>query len=208
MIAIIDYGMGNLRSVEKALAYLGQLSEITDDPKRVLAADHVILPGVGAFRDAMTRLKDTGLADAAREVARLKKPLLGICLGMQLLFEGSEEGGYHEGLGLLPGTVVRFPEMSLKVPHMGWNTLDTRDCVLFDGGLHPYVYFVHSYFMPDVSPEWTAATATYGVPFTAVAQRENVLGAQFHPEKSGEDGLDMLRRFAAWQPKREGERSC
>ncbi len=206
MIAIMDYGMGNLRSVQKAFEYLGYQAEVTDDFDVVLAADHVVLPGVGAFRDAIARLKETGLYEAALEVARRKIPFLGICLGMQLMFEASEENGHYEGLGLLPGTVTRFPEMGLKIPHMGWNTLDTKDCVLFDAGLNPCVYFVHSYLMADISPEWTMATAHYGIPFTAVAQKGTVVAAQFHPEKSGEDGLNMLRRFAAWNPPKD-ERS-
>ncbi len=200
MIAIMDYGMGNLRSVQKAFEYLGYQAEVTDDQDVVLKADHVVLPGVGAFRDAMARLRETGLYEAALEVAKRKIPFLGICLGMQLMFEASEENGHYEGLGLLPGTITRFPEMGLKIPHMGWNTLDTKDCVLFDAGQSPCVYFVHSYLMAGICPEWTAATALYGIPFTAVAQKGTVVAAQFHPEKSGEDGLNMLRRFAAWNP--------
>ena len=207
MIAIMDYGMGNLRSVQKAFEFLGRQAEVTDNPDAVLAADHVVLPGVGAFRDAMARLRETGLYEAALEVARRKIPFLGICLGMQLMYEASEENGYYEGLGLLPGTVTRFPQMGLKIPHMGWNTLDTKDCVLFDAGLHPCVYFVHSYLIADISPQWTVGTAHYGIPFTAVAQKGTVVAAQFHPEKSGDDGLNMLRRFAAWNLNPRDERS-
>ena len=204
MIAIMDYGMGNLRSVQKALEYLGQEAIVTDDPEQALEADRVILPGVGAFRDAMARLKETGLDQAAREIVRRKTPFLGICLGMQLMFEASEENGYYEGLGIFPGTITRFPEMGLKIPHMGWNTLKTRDCALFDGGTAPCVYFVHSYMMADISPDWTVGISEYGIPFTAVAQLGAVAAAQFHPEKSGADGLNMLRRFAAWNPAKEG----
>ncbi len=203
MIAIMDYGMGNLRSVQKAFEFLGVEAQVTEDPEKVLAADHVVLPGVGAFRDAMARLRETGLYEASLEVARRRIPFLGICLGMQLMFESSEENGHYEGLGLFPGVITRFPEMGLKIPHMGWNTLDTRDCVLFDGGKHPCVYFVHSYLMADISPEWTVGTCEYGIPFTAVVQKGTVMAAQFHPEKSGADGLSMLRRFAAWTPSKE-----
>ena len=127
--------------------------------------------------------------------------MLGICLGMQMMFEHSEENGFYDGLGLFPGTVRHFEEHGLKIPHMGWNSLDTRACPLFDEGQHPYVYFVHSYCMPEVSPEWTAATCTYGQTFTAAICRENVMATQFHPEKSGEAGLTMLRRFAEYQGK-------
>lgn len=198
MIAVMDYGMGNLRSVQKALEYMGQEAVITDDPDLVVSADRVILPGVGAFRDAMARLKDTGLDKAALEVVKRNTPMLGICLGMQLLFEASEENGTYEGLGLLPGTITRFPDMGLKIPHMGWNTLKTRDCALFSADESPCVYFVHSYIMADISPDWSVGICHYGIPFTAAVQKGNVMAAQFHPEKSGADGLGMLRRFAAF----------
>ncbi len=125
-------------------------------------------------------------------------PMLGICLGMQLLFEASEENGTYEGLGLLPGTITRFPDMGLKIPHMGWNTLKTRDCALFSADESPCVYFVHSYIMADISPDWSVGICHYGIPFTAAVQKGNVMAAQFHPEKSGADGLGMLRRFAAF----------
>ena len=201
MIAIIDYGMGNLRSVQKAFESLGFEARITDDAETILAADHVVLPGVGAFHDAMARLTETGLDSVVKTAAARGTPLLGICLGMQLMFEHSEENGFWDGLGLFPGTVTRFPAMGLKVPHMGWNQLKTRDCVLFDKGDDPCVYFVHSYCMADISDEWTAATCDYGMPFTAVISRGNVMATQFHPEKSGDAGLKMLRRFAEWEAK-------
>ena len=201
MIAIIDYGMGNLRSVQKAFESLGFEARITDDAETILAADHVVLPGVGAFHDAMARLTETGLDNVVKAAAGRGTPLLGICLGMQLMFEHSEENGFWDGLGLFPGTVTRFPAMGLKVPHMGWNQLETRDCVLFDKGDDPCVYFVHSYCMADISDEWTAATCDYGMPFTAVISRGNVMATQFHPEKSGDAGLKMLRRFAEWEAK-------
>ena len=201
MIAIIDYGMGNLRSVQKAFESLGFEARITDDAATILAADHVVLPGVGAFHDAMARLRETGLDSVVKAAAGRGTPLLGICLGMQLMFEHSEENGFWDGLGLFPGTVTRFPAMGLKVPHMGWNQLETRNCVLFDKGDDPCVYFVHSYCMADISDEWTAATCDYGMPFTAVISRGNVMATQFHPEKSGDAGLRMLRRFAEWEAK-------
>lgn len=204
MIAIIDYGMGNLRSVQKALEYLGAPCRITDDPTAVHQADHLILPGVGAFADAMTLLRQKALDKAVLSAADAGKPILGICLGMQMLFAHSEENGHYDGLGLFPGTITRFADAGLKIPHMGWNTLDTRSCVLFDGGTHPCVYFVHSYCMADVSPEWTTATCTYGQTFTAAIARGSVMATQFHPEKSGAVGLEMLRRFAAWK----GDVSC
>lgn len=199
MIAIIDYDMGNLRSVQKAFEYLGKEAVITDRPDTIAAASHVVLPGVGAFEDAMARLRATGLDQALLEAARAGKPLLGICLGMQMMFEASEENGHFAGLGLFPGTITRFEDQGLKIPHMGWNTLRTRACPLFDAGEDPCVYFVHSYCMADVNDEWTAATCEYGQTFTAAICRGNVMATQFHPEKSGEAGLKMLRRFAEWR---------
>ena len=199
MIAIIDYGMGNLRSVQKAFEFLGFEAQITDDPAAIAAADHVVLPGVGAFCDAMAELRETGLDRAVIDTARSGKPLLGICLGMQMLFEHSQENGFYDGLGLLPGTITKFEDRGLKIPHMGWNTLTTRDCPLFDEGDDPCVYFVHSYCMADVSDDFTAATCDYGQTFTAAVCKGNVMATQFHPEKSGEAGLNMLRRFAEWK---------
>lgn len=199
MIAIIDYGMGNLRSVQKAFEFLGHEAVITDDPGAIGRAEKVILPGVGAFEDAMRRLRQTGLGQALLEAAASGKPVLGICLGMQMMFEHSEENGHFDGLGLFPGTITRLEDHGLKIPHMGWNTLQTRDCPLFDAGDDPCVYFVHSYCMADVSDEWTAATCTYGQTFTAAICRGNVMATQFHPEKSGEAGLRMLKRFAEWK---------
>ena len=208
MIAIIDYGMGNLRSVQKALESLGQTAVITDDPATLESATHVILPGVGAFGDAMARLEETGLDRVIKRLAAQDKPLLGICLGMQLLFESSTEGGYHAGLGLIPSKIVRFPaDMGLKVPHMGWNNLAPRaGSVLFkNAGDAPYVYFVHSYYAAEVSEAWTAATCTYGVTFTAAVQRGNVFGTQYHPEKSSAAGLQMLRNFIEYK---EADAAC
>ena len=199
MIAIIDYGMGNLRSVQKAFERLGFEAVITDDAAAVAAADRVVLPGVGAFGDAMKRLRETGLDRAFLTAAEDGKPVLGICLGMQMMFERSEENGLHEGLGLFPGAITRLEGHGLKIPHMGWNTLKTRDCPLFDAGENPCVYFVHSYCAAEVSADFTAATCDYGQVFTAAVCRGNVMATQFHPEKSGDAGLSMLRRFATWR---------
>ena len=199
MIAIMDYGMGNLRSVQKAFEYLGDQAVITDDPAKVAGGSHVVLPGVGAFEEAMDRLRRSGLDRAVLDAVHAGKPVLGICLGMQMMFEHSEENGFFDGLGLFPGTVTRLENHGLKIPHMGWNTLTTRECPLFDKGEDPCVYFVHSYCMADVSEEWTAATCEYGQVFTAAVCLGNVMATQFHPEKSGTAGLKMLRRFAAWK---------
>ena len=199
MIAIIDYGMGNLRSVQKAFEHLGFEAVITDDASVVERADRVVLPGVGAFEDAMARLRETGLDRAFLDAANSGRPVLGICLGMQMMFERSEENGLHEGLGLFPGAVTRFEDRGLKIPHMGWNTLSTRCCPLFDAGEDPCVYFVHSYCVADVYDDFTAATCDYGQTFTAAVCRGNIMATQFHPEKSGDAGLRMLKRFAMWQ---------
>ena len=204
MIAIIDYGMGNLRSVQKAFQFLCFDAVITVDAAVIANADHVVLPGVGAFCDAMAKLMETGLDRAVIAAAQGGKPLLGICLGMQMMFEHSRENGFYDGLGLFPGTVTRFEDRGLKIPHMGWNTLATRDCPLFDKGDDPCVYFVHSYCMADISDDFTAATCDYGQVFTAAVCRGNVMATQFHPEKSGEAGLKMLRRFAEWK----GDAAC
>jgi glutamine amidotransferase len=200
MIAIIDYGMGNLRSVQKALEAVGHPAEITGDPDAVRHADRVILPGVGAFRDAIAELRRTGLADAFLDAARAGKPVLGVCLGLQLLFDASEEDGEHTGLGLLPGRVVRFqvPE-GLKVPHMGWNPLRiVRPAPIYrdlpEAG--PSVYFVHSFHAVPTDPTVVSATADYPTPFTASVWLDNIQACQFHPEKSQQAGLAMYRRFA------------
>lgn len=198
MIAIVDYGMGNLRSVEKALAHLGFQTQIIETKEQVLSAEKLILPGVGAFAQAMQRLNETGLAQAITQAARNGTPLMGICLGMQLMFEGSEENGYTQGLGLFPGVVKRLPDCGLKIPHMGWNTIATRPSLLFEGNATPFVYFVHSYAMLDTSQAWSCAICDYGVPFTAAISKDNVCATQFHPEKSSEVGLAMLKRFATF----------
>ena len=200
MIVIIDYGMGNLRSVQKALEAVGQSAEISSDPERVGQADKVILPGVGAFADAAAELKRTGLGEAFREAVRGGKPCLGVCLGLQLLFDVSEEDGIHEGLGLIPGKVVRFaPAPGLKVPHMGWNTLRIRRPVpLLKGlGSEPSVYFVHSYHAIAANERDVAAEADYPDPFPALVWRDNLMACQFHPEKSQRVGLAMYANFTA-----------
>jgi imidazole glycerol-phosphate synthase subunit HisH len=200
MIAIIDYGMGNLRSVQKAIEAVGHEATITSDPEQVRRAGKVILPGVGAFRDAAAELRRTGLGEAFCEVVRAGKPCLGVCLGLQLLFNASEEDGEHVGLGLLPGRVVRFPHApGLKVPHMGWNTLRVRKPAPLLKGLEPEpsVYFVHSYYAAAGNPDDVAAESEHGRPFAAMVWRDNLMACQFHPEKSQRVGLAMYANFAA-----------
>lgn len=199
MIVIIDYGMGNLRSVQKAIEAVGHAAEISGDPDRVRSASKVILPGVGAFADAIAELKRTGLGDAFKDAVASGRPCLGVCLGLQLLFDASEEDGEHEGLGLIPGRVVRFEPMpGRKVPHMGWNTLRVRRPVplLKDVGESPSVYFVHSYHAVAGDPADVAAESDYPAPFPAVVWRDNLMAAQFHPEKSQRVGLAMYANFA------------
>ena len=196
MITIIDYGMGNLRSVQKAFEFLGYEACISEDPEVISKASHVILPGVGAFEEAISRLKSSGMDQALLEAVHDERPVLGICLGMQLMFQHSEENGYFDGLGLFPGTISPLPKKEgMKIPHMGWQSLKTRDCLLFRGNEDPDVYFVHSYAALQVN-DFTTATCDYGQVFTAACERGRVCATQFHPEKSGEMGLRMLRRFA------------
>ena len=195
MIAILDYGMGNLRSVQKALQYLGADAHIVSDPAEADGASRLVLPGVGAFRDAAERLRASGLDEALLRAARAGKPVLGICLGMQLMFAQSEENGVYEGLGLFPGKITRLEAPGMKIPHMGWNTIVTRACPLWEAGEEKCVYFVHSYCAAEISEDWTAAVCEYGMPFSAAVCRGNVMATQFHPEKSGAAGLEMLRRF-------------
>lgn len=197
MIAIIDYGAGNLFSVQNALNYLGSENKITSDKQEIIDADRLILPGVGAFGDAMDKLNKSGLVDIVKEEA-VKKPFLGICLGMQLLFEKSFEFGEHEGLGLIKGSVkLMKPEGDLAIPQMGWNALEyNRDCPLLKGMAEgQYVYFVHSY-AADCAGDDVYAYVDYGGKVPALVGSGYVYGAQFHPEKSGETGLEILRRFS------------
>ncbi|WP_138756355.1 imidazole glycerol phosphate synthase subunit HisH [Paenibacillus sinopodophylli] len=198
MIAIIDYGMGNLYSVSKAVERLGYEAVITDDPQTITAADGAILPGVGAFGDAMENLRETKLDEVAKAYAASGKPMLGICLGMQLLFSESEEYGTHEGLNLLPGKVVRFAG-DYKIPHMGWNKLSflQEQSPLFNGLTEGHVYFVHSFHAKPEQDSDLLATTDYYQQVTAIVGRGNVYGMQFHPEKSGKLGMQLLGRFLA-----------
>lgn len=197
-VAIVDYGMGNLHSVSKAVERLGYECLVTGDAGEILAADSVILPGVGAFGDAMEQLRSTGLDLVVKEAAANGQPVLGICLGMQLLFSSGEEHGAHEGLALLPGSVVRFaPRDGYKVPHMGWNKLSflQPQSPLLEDLEEGHVYFVHSYHALVETESDLLAVTDYGFPVTAVVGRDNVFGMQFHPEKSGELGVKLLRNF-------------
>ena len=199
MIAIIDYDAGNLKSVEKALALLGQSGVVTRDRGEILRADKVILPGVGAFGDAMNQLKKYELDKVIHEVAEKGTPLLGICLGLQLFFEGSEESAGVEGLGLLKGSVVRFSDAhGLKIPHIGWNSLELMN----DGRLFKnvpngsYVYFVHSYYLKAADEQIVKATTTYGDLVHASVEQDNIFAWQVHPEKSSSVGLSILKNIA------------
>lgn len=195
-IVIIDYGLGNLRSVQKGLEHVGASPVISGDPEKILSADGVILPGVGAFGDAMKHL--TPMKETIYEYAKSGKPMLGICLGQQVLMSDSEEGGLARGLDLIPGSVLRFPRSELKVPQIGWNNIKVRqDHPLFEGiPENAFVYFVHSYYV-DTAPIHTLASCEYGLEFAAsvVNTEGNVMGTQFHPEKSGAVGLKILKNF-------------
>lgn len=195
MIAVIDYGAGNLFSVKNALDYLGAESVITGDREEIEKAGAVILPGVGAFPDAMKKLEKSGLSEVLKEEAE-KKPLLGICLGMQLLFESSSEYGDTRGLGLIPGHVRPICAPGLKVPHMGWNSLEIlHPCAMTEGiAKEPWVYFVHS-FCADTEESYLSCYASYGERITGLVHKDKIYGAQFHPEKSGAAGLKMLKNF-------------
>ena len=189
MVAVIDYDAGNIKSVEKALLYLGQDVKVTRDKNVILSADRVILPGVGAFGDAMGKLRSYGLEEVIKEVVSQGTPFLGICLGLQLLFEDSDETPGVKGLGLLPGSIRRIPDKEgLKIPHMGWNSLDIREG-------HPYVYFVHSYYLSAKREEDVAATTFYSTKIHASVEHDNIFACQFHPEKSSEVGLKILDNF-------------
>ena len=200
MIAIIDYDAGNLKSVQKALNYIGEECVITRSHQEILNAGKVILPGVGAFGEAMGQLKKYELHKVIAEVTAKDTPFLGICLGLQLLFEGSRESSGVEGLGLLPGEVLKIPDTpGLKIPHIGWNSLSlSGNGRLFSGlASEPYVYFVHSYYLKAAELSDVKALTEYGVTIHASVERGNLFACQFHPEKSGEIGLKILRNFAA-----------
>ncbi len=213
MIAIVDYDMGNLRSVHKAFDAVGASSVVTRDRKTIKEASHVVLPGVGAFGDCMANLERYGLIDPIRRAVAEGKPFLGICLGLQVLFAESEEFGLHKGLGLVPGRVVRFPfgegagrvartgrEAALKVPHMGWNDLTVKKPApplegVEDGA---FAYFVHSYYVVPEDPSIASTVTSYGIDFVSSIWRDNVFACQFHPEKSQAVGLRIIRNFARW----------
>lgn len=200
VIAIVNYEMGNLRSVQKALEKVGYQATVTDQADAIAAADKLILPGVGAFSDAMAALRERDLIEPIRQAIASGKPTLGICLGMQLLFETSYEDGEHQGLGILPGKVVRFDlPHEYKVPHMGWNQVAfNKPSPLYDGiDEGAYVYFVHSYHVAPADPSIAATTTDYGIEFCSSIQRENLYTTQFHPEKSQKVGLRLLGNFAA-----------
>ena len=199
MIAIIDYDAGNLKSVEKALAHIGEECVITRDFQTILNADKVILPGVGAFGDAMANLKRLELDKVIRELNEKQTPFLGICLGLQLLFESSEESPGVEGLGLLKGQIRRIPDKKgQKIPHIGWNSLDFHNNGRLFAGMedHPYVYFVHSYYLHAEEPEIVKATTEYSTCIHASVEKGNLFACQFHPEKSSTVGLQILKNFA------------
>lgn len=198
MIAIIDYNAGNLKSVEKALAAVGQESVITRDFQTILSADHVILPGVGAFGEAMEQIKQYELDKVIREVVDKKTPFLGICLGLQLLFEGSDESKGIEGLHILDGQILRIPDKEgLKIPHIGWNSLELQNNGRLFAGMkeNPFVYFVHSYYLKAADESIVKATCDYSTCIHASVEKDNVFACQFHPEKSSETGLAILKNF-------------
>lgn len=203
MIAIVDYGMGNLRSAQKGFEKAGHEATVTSDPHVIASAEGVVLPGVGAFKDCIDGLRDSGLADLVKDIALSGRPFLGICVGLQLLFDYSEEGAGAEGLGIFPGKVVRFtpdPASGMKVPHMGWNQIrpagDSSTRTLLDGsGNEPFMYFVHSYHAVPDDPALTKAVCNYGIDFPAIVGRDNIFATQFHPEKSQHEGIAILGAF-------------
>lgn len=207
MIAVIDYGMGNLRSVEKALEKLGADVEVISDPERLSLSDKVVLPGVGAFKDTMEGIEDRGLKEIICEFISSGKPYLGICMGLQILFDESQEGGLYKGLGILKGKVKRFrAKRGLKVPHMGWNQLKVQDGRMKRNGDCPllksipdssYFYFDHSYYVEPKDKDVVMTTTDYGIEFTSMVWKEDIYGVQFHPEKSQEYGLRMLKNFVS-----------
>ncbi|MGJ3238922.1 MAG: imidazole glycerol phosphate synthase subunit HisH [Anaerolineae bacterium] len=201
MIAVIDYGAGNLRSVMHALKHLNaESAEVVQEPSQMMQVDKLILPGVGAFGAGMAQLHEQGLIEPIRDAIADGIPYLGICLGMQFLFDYSDEMGHHEGLGILPGKVTRFPNITdLKVPHIGWNVLQTRKASDLLNGLpdEPYAYFVHSYYCVPEDEQDVLISVDYGLPFTAAVARDHIYGVQFHPEKSQRVGLQILTNFLA-----------
>lgn len=202
MVAIIDYGAGNLSSVKKALEYLGAECEITQDKDLIMSASHVILPGVGSFGDAMASMQERGLVEIIKTVATSGKPFLGICLGLQLLFESSEESDGVSGLGLLKGRIIEIPKADgLKVPHMGWNSVSVKQSDGIFKGIDEdsYFYFVHSYYLSGAENDAVAGVTEYGVEIQCAVQKNNLCATQFHPEKSGKIGLKLLENFLAME---------
>lgn len=202
MVAIIDYGAGNLSSVKKALDFLGAESEITKDRDKIMAASHIILPGVGSFGDAMDSMNRRGLTETVKEAALSGKPFLGICLGLQLLFESSEESPGVQGLGLLKGKIAEIPkDRGLKVPHIGWNSVSLKQTDGIFKGIdqNSYFYFVHSYYLKGADEDAVAATTDYGVEIECAVQQGNLCATQFHPEKSSKTGLQVLKNFLAME---------
>ena len=201
MVAIVDYDAGNIKSVEKALQYIGEHPVITRDVKEIKKADHVIVPGVGAFEDAMEKMNRYELTKVLQDVAASGTPIMGICLGLQLFFERSDESEHDvKGLSLLPGEIVRFPEKEgYKIPHMGWNSLKINPNSKLLKGIPEdvYVYFVHSYYLQAEDPQIVKATTEYGVTIHASVEKDNIFACQFHPEKSGDVGLEILKNFVS-----------
>ena len=199
MVAIVDYGVGNLFSLSASFAKIGKEAVVTSSEDVIRSASHILLPGVGAFSDAAKKLFESGLAEVVCEEAKRGKPVLGICLGMQLLFEKSYEYGEHDGLALIPGSICPIADVipqDLKIPHIGWNALDMKNETPIFKNIKSgdHVYFVHSYYA-NTAAEWVSATSEYGAPLTAAVRRGNIYGCQFHPEKSGETGLKILSAF-------------
>ncbi|CAA9452333.1 MAG: Imidazole glycerol phosphate synthase amidotransferase subunit [uncultured Rubrobacteraceae bacterium] len=198
-VAVVDYDAGNTLSVTRALEKVGARVDLTPDPERVLAADAVVLPGVGAFGDCMRKLRERGMDEACLETYRSGRPFLGVCVALQVFFEGSQESPVEEGLGILPGTVIRFKGNGLKVPHMGWNELSVaRPHPVLEGLNGEDFYFVHSYYPEPAEPEDLLGTSEYGERFCAAAGRENLAAVQFHPEKSSRAGLKLYENFLSW----------
>lgn len=197
MVAIIDYGAGNLQSVKKALDFLGYESKITSDKDEIIAASHIILPGVGSFADAMESIRERNLEETIKRAVDGTKPFLGICLGLQLLFEESEESPGVKGLGIFNGKIVKIPDTSLKVPHIGWNSVSIKqnNGIFSDINEESYFYFVHSFYLKGADENIVAATTQYGVEIECAVQKGKVCATQFHPEKSGETGLKLLKNF-------------
>ncbi len=196
MIVIIDYGMGNLRSVQKSLEAMGYNTLIASDPDQLKMASKVILPGVGAYEDAMKNLEEIGMDQAIKDFVQTGRPFLGICLGMQMLMSVSEENGFHKGLDLVPGQVLKLPT-SVKVPHMGWNSLDFQRSIPLTNGIRDgnFLYFVHSYYVKLNNVNYSVATTDYGMNFCSIVAKDNILGVQFHPEKSSSLGQNILKNF-------------